>query len=104
MHFAFLASRMEDTEAPTITALMLVDTSSKSLAGMVCQKDWTDKLITFVDATVARWGHTDVVLRGDAEPALTPILYGVKQRRFPHVTEGQRAPVGSHQSVGAVER
>ena len=76
------------------------------MAATCCSKSAATYLVTFVLAALAQWGRTSgkLVLRADPEVALSVILDELKARRGDAETLVERSAVGSHQSVGTVER
>ena len=87
------------------TALIMRDRDSVSTFGHVCEHKgasdkWAmDRIIDDIDSL----GYTEIILRGDGEPALVQVMNEVKRRRH-HSTILQNPPAYDPQSNGVAEK
>jgi hypothetical protein len=87
------------------TALVIKDEITKMKFAHICEKKGaTDKwVIEQIIDDIGRLGYTEVILKGDGEPALQDVLQEVKRRRT-HPTILQGPPAYDPQANGAAEK
>ena len=81
---------------------LLYDFSTGAVMAMQSTKDSSVVTVGAVVQTLETWGHTDVVLHADGEPATKSLLRSVANARV-HRTLPRHGPPHSHQSQGPVE-
>jgi len=105
MSFDYKSFGQEGDYDDKATAMVAKDDKFKMKFAHICEKKgssdkWIiDKIIEDID----RLGHTEVILKGDGEPALQDVLQEVKRRRV-HPTLLQGPPAYDPQANGAAEK
>ena len=82
--------------------LVVYDLSTGAVMAMQSTKDSSMVTVGAVVQTLETWGHTDVVLHADGEPATKSLVRSVANARV-HRTLPRHGPPHSHQSQGPVE-
>ena len=92
-------------EDDKITAIVAKDEVSGSIAAHVCiQKGAQDRwVVDRICDDIDLFGHTDIILKGDGEPALVQLQNAIKAKRA-HSTICQNPPAHNPQANGSAER
>ena len=85
-----------------LPVLVVYDLSTGAVMAMQSTKDSSVETIGAVVQTLETWGHTDVVLHADGEPATKSLVRSVANARVQR-TLPRHGPPYSHQSQGPVE-
>ena len=85
-----------------LPVLVVYDLSTGAVMAMQSTKDSSVVTVGAVVQTLETWGHTDVVLHADGEPATKSLVRSVANARV-HRTLPRHGPPHSHQSQGPVE-
>ena len=85
-----------------LPVLVVYDLSTGAVMAMQSTKDSSVATVGAVVQTLETWGHTDVVLHADGEPATKSLVRSVANARV-HRTLPRHGPPHSHQSQGPVE-
>ena len=93
------------TEEDKVTMIVVKDETTGCVAAHVCeQKGAMDKwAVERVCDDIDMFGHTEVLLKGDGEPALVQVQTAIKDKRA-HPTICQNPPAYNPQANGAAER
>eukprot|EP00971_Amphidinium_carterae_P338046 6475206-Amphidinium_carterae.1 len=94
----------EDESRDCVTILHMVEVQYGMHHAIVADKTTAEYIVSSVVHAIAEVGHTTVLLRTDAEHAITAVAKAVRTARAPLETQLEVAPVGSHASIGVVER
>ena len=88
-----------------ITMIIMKDESTGCIAAHVCQsKGATDQwVVDRLCDDVELFGHTEVILKSDGEPAIVQVQSAIKDKRA-HGTICQNSPAYNPQANGAAER
>ena len=84
-----------------LPVLVVYDLSTGAVMAMQSTKDSSVVTVGAVVQTLETWGHTDVVLHADGEPATKSLVRSVANARV-HRTLPRHGPPHSHQSQGPV--
>ena len=103
--FDYKSFGQEDDYDDKATALVIKDETTKMKFAHICEKKGsTDKwIIDKIVDDIDRLGHTEVILKGDGEPALQDVLREVKRQRV-HPTLLNGPPAYDPQANGAAEK
>eukprot|EP00971_Amphidinium_carterae_P352334 6492552-Amphidinium_carterae.2 len=108
LDYAFLTQAgVEVTSTHTtehITILNAINVETGYQMALVCDKSTSEYIVGAVCQVIGEVGHTKIIMRSDAEHAIQSLCKAVKAARSPLETILEAAPVGSHQSVGSIER
>ena len=86
----------------TVPALIVYDVATGAVAGIQTTKDTSKITVDTITRVLETWGHADIVLHMDGEPASKSLVKAVAAAR-PHRTMTRHGAPYSHQSQGPVE-
>ena len=95
----------EAEEDDKVTMIVVKDEKTGSMAAHMCQQKGASDtwVVERICDDLDMFGHTEIILKGDGEPALVQVQGAVKNRRA-HSTICQNPPAYNPQANGAVER
>ena len=99
---SFGQSAKEDDKA---TAIVIRDKSTRNTYAHICERKGAgDKwIVSKIVENIGELGYTEIILKGDGEPALNDVMEKVKSARE-HSTILQNPPAYDPQSNGAIEK
>ena len=105
MDYKAFGTGMEDNSTEDkIKAIVMRDQGTGMIAGHICEsKGVGDRwIVSQLIDDIATWGHTEIVLKTDGEPAIVALQRKIAEER-PHQTIPKYPPAYNPQSNGVAE-